>query len=309
MKRRAALAVAVLASAGTWLSAQTQTPQVFQFFISAHDAAGAQVTDLRAEDIIMSEDGVRQQIARVEARAIPMKLTIAVDNGADAVDAIEYYQAGLKGLVDALPRDVEITLISTAPQPRTIVKPTTDHAQILRGIQNIAPERDRPRFSDTLVEYSQRLQREAKDRLATQYLPVLLMVSTAYPETVTYQPIRIQEAVQFLARRHAKVNVILVSTRQGDVVTATALKSSIQAVVGQPAVQATNGRFEMLGVPRHLATLLPEWGRELAKVHARQNGQFRVTVERARGGDLKNPRVELARPGLTGTVTPDGFLP
>jgi hypothetical protein len=306
-RKFAATAAALATAAGVWLSAQT--PQVFQFFVTATDAAGAQVTDLRPEDIVMSEDGVRQQIARVEARAVPMKLTITVDNGGDSGDAIEHYHAGLNGLVEALPRDVEITLIATAPQPRTVVKSTTDHARILRGIRTIAPERERPRFSDTLVEYSQRLQREAKDRLATQYVPVLLMVSTSSPETGTYQPKQIQEAVEFLVKRHAKVNVVILSTRQGDVKTATGLISSLQAVVGQPAVQATNGRFATLAVPRDLATLLPKWGRELATLQARQNSQFRVTVERSHGGDLKNPRIELARPGLTGTVSPDGFLP
>jgi len=34
-----------------------------------------------------------------------------------------------------------------------------------------------------------------------------------------------------------------------------------------------------------------------------------VTVERTQAGELQNPRIELARPGLTGQVTIDGFLP
>ena len=47
----------------------------------------------------------------------------------------------------------------------------------------------------------------------------------------------------------------------------------------------------------------------MAALHRRQANQFRVTVERAKGGELQNPRVELARPGLNGQVTIDGFLP
>ena len=56
-------------------------------------------------------------------------------------------------------------------------------------------------------------------------------------------------------------------------------------------------------------TLLPEWGRDLASLHVRQSKQFRVTVEREKAGELRNPRIELARPGLTGSVTLDGILP
>jgi hypothetical protein len=47
----------------------------------------------------------------------------------------------------------------------------------------------------------------------------------------------------------------------------------------------------------------------LVALHARQIKQFRVTVERSRGGELENPRIEIARPGLSGSVTLDGYLP
>lgn len=44
-------------------------------------------------------------------------------------------------------------------------------------------------------------------------------------------------------------------------------------------------------------------------LHARQMNQFRVTVERKASGPLQSPRIELARQGLAGTVTIDGYLP
>jgi hypothetical protein len=303
----AAIAAAVLAAACLSLSAQT--PQVFQFVVSATDTAGAPVSDLRAEDVVMSEDGVRQTIAKVEPVSIPIKVTIAIDNGNASQDAIADYRAGLTGLVDALPPDVEVTLIATAPQPRNVVKPTNDHAQILKGINSFAPEQAGPKFTDALVEYSERLQREAKDSKAPPYLPVMVMVSTASTERTSYQPKQIEQAGRFLVSRHAKVNLIMVSTRPGDAKTTAMLGSVLQAIVGKPVVQATNGRYEELGISSRLATLLPEWGRDLATLHARQSKQFRVTVERTRSGNLQNPKVELARPGLTGAVTLDGYLP
>jgi hypothetical protein len=211
--------------------------------------------------------------------------------------------------VEALPSDVEITLIATAPHPRRVVRPTTDHAQLLRGIDSFASERARPRFTETLVEYSEQLEREAKDRKASPYLPVLLMVTAAGPETATrYQPNQIEKAVAFLVRRRTNINMIIAS-RVGDVASIAGIDSTSQAIIGRPTVKATNGRYELLPVPSRLATLLPEWGRDLAALHVRQAKQFQVTVERARGGDLRNPRIELSRPGLTGTVTRDGYLP
>ena len=122
--------------------------------------------------------------------------------------------------MEALPRDVEIADRDGA-QPRTVLKPT-DRTQILRGITNFAPDRGSPRFTDTLVEYSQRLQREAKDSKAAPYLPVLLMLSTAAIEQTTYQPKDIEKAVEALVARGARMNTVMVSARQGDVASATA---------------------------------------------------------------------------------------
>jgi len=300
-------AVGVCVCIGVWLSAQT--PQVFQFVVSASDATGAPVTDLRPEDVLMSENGVRQQVVKVEPLAIPMKLTIAVDNRLDSADVLAHYRSGLTGLVEALPRDIEIMLITTSPQPRTVVRYTTDRTQILRGVNGFAPEQSRPRFSDALVEFSERLKREARDAKAAPYLPVLLMVSTAAIETRDYQPEDIEKAVAFLVTRRVKVNAIVVSTRPGDVATSAGRDLTMQSIVAIPAAKATGGRYEGLAVSNRLATLLPEWGRDLAALHARQIKQFRVTVERSRGGELQNPRIELARPGLTGSVTLDGYLP
>jgi hypothetical protein len=291
---------------GVWVSAQT--PQVFQLYISATNADGMPVKDLRPDDVIMSENGVRQTVAKVEPVSIPIKVTIAVDNGLESGDAIAHYRVGLKGLIEALPPDVEVTLITTSPQPRTVVKPTTDRAQLLRGINGFAPESARPRFSDAVVEFSQRLQKEAKDKKIAPYLPILVMVSTIAIETRSYEPDDIQKAVQYLMTRKAKVNAVLASTRAGTIALPDTDVTQ-QANVALPTTKATGGRFETLAVANKLDTLLPEWGRDLATLNTQQSTQFRVTVERSRGGELQKPTIEIAREGLKGTVTIDGYLP
>jgi hypothetical protein len=300
------LTATIVVAVGVWLSGQT--PQVFQFVVSATNADGMPVSDLGPDDVVMSENGVRQTVAKVEPVAIPIKLTIAVDNGLESSDALAHYRIGLKGLVEALPPDVEVTLITTSPQPRTVVKPTTDRVQILRGINGFAPESSRPRFSDAVVEFSQRLQKEAKDKKIAPYLPILVMVSTVAIETRSYEPDDIQKAVKYLVTRHAKVNAVLASTRAGTIALPDTDVTQ-QANVALPTTKATGGRFETLAIANKLDTLLPEWGRDLAALNARQSTQFRVTVERTHGGELQKPTIEVARPGLSGTVTLDGYLP
>lgn len=303
---RSLLLAAAAALFSAALSAQGTT---FQFFVNASNPQGAPVADLRAEDVLMSENGVQQQVVKIEPASIPMKLTIAVDNGLESTDALAHYRTGLTGLVEALPQDVEVTLITTAPQPRTVVKASTDRTQILRGVNGFSPEQARPRFTDALVEYSKNLEKEAKDKNAKPYVPVMLMLSTAANETSSYQPKEIEKAVGFLVGRKARLNVVIMSTRTGQASSAETLNSNLQAIVAIPAVKATNGRYEALAVSSRLATLLPEWGKDLNALHLRQINQYRVTVERKSGGPLQNPRVELGRPGLVGTVSIDGYLP
>jgi hypothetical protein len=286
-----------------------QNPQMFQFAVSASDAKGEPVTDLKPEDVVMSEAGVRQQVVKVEPLSVPIKLTIAVDNGVDSSEALTHYRSGLTGFVEALPQDVEVTLISMAPQPRMVVRPTTDRAQILRGIAGFAPEQAAPRFSDVLVEWSQRLQREARDNKVAMYVPVMVMLSTTGIQQSSYEPPEITKSVNFLVARRARLNMVVMSTRTGQATSAETLNASVQAAIGVPVVKATNGRYEALAASSRLATLLPEWGRDLAALHKRQANQVRVTVQRTQGGNLQDPRIELARPGLNGQVTIDGVLP
>ncbi|HEY9461552.1 MAG TPA: hypothetical protein VIR54_00615 [Vicinamibacterales bacterium] len=303
---RALLAVTEFALVAiTTLAAQGTT---FQFYVAASNPSGAPTTDLRNEDILMSENGVQQQVVKVEAISIPVKLTIAVDNGVDSGDALAHYRTGLTGLVEALPPDVEVTLITIAPQPRVVVK-STDRTQIIRGINGFAPEQARPRFTDTIVEYSKELERESKNKNAKPYVPIMVMLSTAANESSSYQPKEIEKAVGFLVTRKARLNVVMMSTRTGQATSVETLNSQLQAIVAIPAVKMTNGRYEALAVSSRVATLLPEWGKDLAALHTRQANQFRVTVERKTGGPLQSPRIEIARQGLAGTVSIDGYLP
>jgi len=312
------LVVAVLAVSSTaWLSGQAGS--TFQFIVSATNAAGEPVADLKPEEVEMSEKAGKAKVTKVEPFSLPVKVTIAVDNGSD-VDkqgnavptsalALSNYRTGLKGFVEAFPPDTEMTLITTSPQPRMVVKPTTDRATILRGVNGFAPEMERPRFSDALVEYSQRLEKEVKEGKVKLYVPVLLMVSTAANETVSYQPAEVQRAVNFLVQRRAKLFVTVNSTRSGDATATADLNTNRQAIIAIPATKAMDGRFEALAIFNRLDTLLPEMGKELAAYAKRLSTQHLITVQRAGSGPMEGASVEILREGLVGLVSPDGYFP
>lgn len=310
MSRRFTLlfvALALAGSATTWLSAQGGS--TLQFVVSATNKAGEPVADLKAEDVIMTEKAGKATVTKIEPYALPVKVTIAVDNGKDSAGALPNYRNGLKGFVEAFPADTEMTIITTSPQPRMVVKPTADRATILRGVTGFAPESEPPRFTDALVEYSQRLEKESKDPKAKLYVPILLMVSTAANESTSYQPPEVQKAVNFLVARRVLLYVTVNSTRSGEATATADLNVNRQAIIAIPVTKATNGRYEAIAIFNRLDTLLPEMGKELAAYAKRLGTQHLVTVQRAGSGQLVEPQIEIAREGLTGAVSMDGYFP
>jgi len=301
------LAVGLLALSSVVVLGQ---PTQFQFALAAMDASGTPVTDIKVEEVIYTEKGQKGAIQRVEPFPIPVKLTISVDNGKDSVNALSHYRSGLAGMVEALPNDVEVTLISSAPQPRKVVRRTSNRQEILRGINGFAPEQDeRPRFTDVLVEFAQELDKEMRGKEAKPYIPVLVLVSTTTNEQTSYEVPEIEKALKTLAQRRAKVYVVITSTKVADIEAVADINTNRQAMIGIPATKATGGKFESLAVSSRLATLLPEWGKEFAVWHKRHSNQVRVSVQRPADmtGPFQDLQVGLSRQGLTVSISGDGM--
>jgi len=138
-----------------------------------------------------------------------------------------------------------------------------------------------------------------------------MLVASAAPETTSYEIDTINKALNAIAARHTKLFVIMASMNDKDVKAATVMESSGVAQMTKGAAKVTGGRFESLAVGSGLATLLPEYGKQIGELHQRHAHQYRVTVTRPAGisGPLQEPSVEIARPGLKGEVSLDGYLP
>jgi len=296
-------------------------------YVSATDASGKPVTDLKADEIKMTENGNPGKVTAAEKFSLPIKLTVALDNGPGSGQSLGFYRNGLTGLVKALPDDVEVSVIAMAPQPRVVVKSTANHDEVLKGITRVAPEEQSARFTDTLVEYAQRLEKDNKDK-KLNYAPYLIIVSTTAAEAASYQRDEIEKAMTNFVKDGARLSVAMTTTRNSSSLeqrTATAasgsggatasddvqdLNNGRQALIGQPLTKSTNGKYEALAQPSRLETLLPEWGKMIASIHAKQVNQFKLTIERPSGatGGLNNLDMRFPRPGppLNGAVSGDG---
>jgi hypothetical protein len=307
-RRRTACLVAAAVIAALIAPAVLAQNEEFTFVISVFDDSGRPVRDLRRDEIVLTENGGAAEIVKVEPFAVPVQVTVAVDNGPLSSDSLVHYRTGLAGLVRALPGDVEITLITMSPQPMMVVRPTDDRIRLLRGINGFAPQEESPRFTDTLVEFSRRYQAEFERTRRIDSVPVLVMVSTTVNEAVSYSTEEITRALSFLERRKAKVHVAMLNVRRGAGLGAQ-LDDGRQTMIAIPATKVTRGRYEALASSSRLATLLPEMGTEMATMHRKHVNQLLVTARRGPGLGpvLKNPQIGLTRKGLTGSVSLDGL--
>ena len=280
-------------------------------YVLPTDANGMPVTDLKAEEVAMSENGQEGKVVAAEKFKLPIHLTIGLDNGSGSDQSIGIYRSGLMGLVNALPEDVTMTVIAMAPTPRMVVKDTASHDEALKAINLVAPDENAARFTDTLIEFTQRLEKDSKDSKdgRLNYSPYLLIVSTTAAEATAYQRNEVEKAMTNFTKFGARLSVAMITTRASassqDIEN---LNNGRQALIAIPLAKATSGKYAPLAQPSALQTLLPEWGKMLASIQTKQTNQYKLTIQRPAGatGNLNNFDMRFKRAGLKGTLSGDG---
>jgi len=261
----------------------------FQVFASVVDAAGTPVTALALTDLRVQEGGVEARVVSVEPINWPVKLQLLVDNGPGLGGPnLQILRDGMRGLLNALPEGVEVTIVTTAPQPRFLVRATTDRKALIDGIGRVSPDESGSRFVESLQEATQRIERDKTD-----HFPVIVSVTSGVGDFDVLER-DVNRIFERLRRRPMTVHVVLLSMTRGG-----ALIGANQTQVGMAVTEYTRGRYENIAAATRLNSLLPELGQQVAAGHEKQSHQFRLTVERPAGvkGDVGQVSAG-ARPGL-----------
>jgi hypothetical protein len=272
------------------------------FFASVVDAAGAPIASLSPDEFKVAENGVEGKITKVEPIDWPIKVQLLIDNGTGMESALVQIRNGVKGFVDALPDGIETSLLTTAPQPRFIVKPTMDKQAMLQGADRIVPDSGAARFIEALNEAAARIDKEKGN-----YFPVVVIVGSTTAEGSSFVERDVQRMLQRFTERAATVHVVMLSTGAQS---ARSVTGANQTAVGEAAAKNTGGRYDNIAASTRIATLLPEIAVQIAKSHTRQSHQFRITFQRPNGAAGALGQVGVAtRPGLTPMLTINGRLP
>jgi len=274
----------------------------FQFFVSLVDGQGAPVATLGPDDLKVQENGADGKVTKIEPIDWPVKVQVLIDNGTGMDQALVQTRNGLKGFVEALPEGIEMSLITTAPQPRYIVKPTMDRQAMIQGTDRIAPDSGAARFIEGLSEAASRIDKEKGN-----YFPVVVILGSTTAEGSSIVERDIQRMLQRFSDRAATVHVVMLSTGAQS---GRSVAGANQTQIGDAAAKTTGGRYDNIAAMTRIATLLPEIGAQIAKSHARQSHQFRVTFQRPNGASGAIGQIGAStRPGVTPTLTINGRMP
>jgi hypothetical protein len=293
-------AIALLVPAGA--AAQQQ----FNFFLSLADSTGARVTDLNMSEIAVTEGGKPARVVRIDPIRWPVRVTVMVDNSLGTGQYLVQYRNGLKAFFGALPTGVEASLITLAPQPRWMVRPTNDRIQLTNAVDRISPDNGASKFLDALIELSERVEEDNKD--ATEYFPVVMILSTTGPEGSSARDRDLVRMVERFKKHSVRVHVVMLGTQ---FTSPNTIVGARQVHVGKLLSDETGGRYEAIAAQNRIPSLLPEFGELISDAHAFQSQQYLVTVERPAGanGPLGELAMGLTRPGVTFTATAEGLMP
>jgi hypothetical protein len=299
--RRKLPTVAGLVLSMCLFAAVTSAQQQIQLYATIVDSAGAPVTTLKPDDVRVLENGVEAKVVKVEPITWTTKVQLLIDNGSGlGAGNLSQLRTGVRGLIEALPMGVEVTLVTTSPQPRFIVRATTDREAQLAGIDKIAPDTGAGRFIESLNEALQRIERDKTD-----FYPVIVSLGTTSGDARVLDR-DVNQINERLEKRPTTVHVVILSGGA-----ATASGGFIQQEVGMRVSKYTRGRYEAINASSRIATLLPEIGAQIAKGSQGQSQQFRITADRPGGASGAASNLSMsAKAGMAVTsLTMDGRIP
>jgi hypothetical protein len=291
----------LVAAAATGVSAQDQ----ITFFLSATTVAGEPITDLKAEDLAVAEDGKPTSVVKMAPVNWPVKVTVLVDNGAGTSQLLSQYRSGLKTFLAALPGGVEVSILTLAPQPRWIVRPTRDAEELQKSVDLITPDSSSSRTIEGLVEAANRIEQENRKQVMS--FPVIVIVSTTGAEGSTSREMEVNKMAKQLVAYPVRVHTIMLNTGS----TPGSFVGARQVHVAKSLADITGGRYEGIAAATRIPALLEEFAQMIAAAHAFQSHQYIVTVQRPAGvtGPLGQMMTGPKRVGIRVTPTAEGLKP
>jgi hypothetical protein len=251
--------------------------QKAQILLPMFDAQGAPLATFNPADLEIFEDGKPLTIVAVEPRDSSMSVTLALDNGRMMADTLVHVRAAAKEFFLALPPGVDAALVTTAPQPRFVVRATTNREVLIKAVDRIAPDSGGGRTVEALQDVA-----ASWKKLDANVRPVLVVLGSTYsPELVRKN--HLEEALETTKASRATVHAVIIKP-------AGANEGDAQLETTELFSQATRGRHEVIGSYLQFS-ILTDIAKDIGKNVSRQ---FLLTLERPAGAPPKLGALSLS---------------
>jgi hypothetical protein len=175
-------------------------------------------------------------------------------------------------MLEALPEDLDVTMVTTAPQPRFVARANTERAAWRKGLDLLAGDPSAGRFVESLNKATRRIERDETD-----FFLVIVMVATTSGDRNAWDA----DVVQIMRRLEARPTTVHVVMFSGG--PRGSQGGAVQTNLGQAVTGFTGGRYEAINSATRVPALLLEIGEQMATVVKRQGRLSRVTAERPAG--------------------------
>ena len=299
--RRAPLssfALAIAALAATWLASPAAAPidpgaaqrqsRERDVFVTVTTNDGTPVTDVRPQEFVIREDGIRREVLAARPAAEPMTIALLVDNSQGSEPHLADIRRALKTFIEEMGGTHSIALTTVADRPTILADYTTDKKALLAAAERIFPiPGSGSTFLEGLRELSKGLAGRPADRAA------IVAITTEGPEVSDRH---FSQVLPTLRTSGASLEVLVV-TRPGGADLADEGARNRAFLIDAGSRETGGARVD----------LLTSMGLEpaLQRLAAQLNHQYRVTY--ARPDSLVPPEkltVTVTRAGLTARGTP-----
>ena len=312
-----AVVIGILVALAFGIYAQARS----EVYLLVLDKEGVPVLDIKPTDIRIEEEAGPGTVVSVDRFGWPLKLTVLVDNGPATADALVHLRNGLNRLFEGIPRNIPVSLIATAPNPRWLIRDSKDLVQIRNAVGRLTPDQELARFSDALGEFAGRLDREFSrvEQGLPPYLPVLVLIATTHADGSEVLRERNEKMLVSLRKHRVWANMVMVfpgrRTNEPGEISNIDVDEGQNDEIAHLVQQATGGRYIPIsggGTTALASNILPGLARDIALRYLKQMTQYRIVFSRAPGasGPMRNFELTLANHADARiVVSTDGNLP
>ena len=258
---------------------------VRHIFVHVTDQKGAAVEGLSASDFAVSEGGVARVVSHAGPAKDPMRIALMLDTSDAAAPALTHMRAGAIALLDALPPEDEVILITTGRQLRVRVPPSTDRKKLKETAAGLFYDGAGTVLMDGLLEIDDRFFKKGAD----DRWPVFVIFTSDGTESSTGA--REKEFMKWapaIGDRGISAHAFVFKVPKG---------AGLPDVIAENITQNTGGRYDVMNTTTALPEKMKALGDKLALDHRNMSAWYELDIQ-TDATEFKSLDVVVAREGV-----------